>query len=101
MSTRRHNAEGMREQQLRELRQLEIIPGKYYRPRRRKLLSIEEQEKIIEAVRRPLALLLYRLENHSALTGLLAVARVPRLSAPHVHWCRWHQACSRVYKVLD
>ena len=41
--------EGMGEQQLRDLRRQELVPGKYYRPRRRKHLTIEEQEQILNA----------------------------------------------------
>ena len=41
--------EGLSEQQLRDLRPQELVPGKYYRPRRRKHLSIEDQEQILNA----------------------------------------------------
>ena len=53
MSKSRHNVEGKSEQQLRQLRQKELVPGNYFRPRKRIELSVEELEQILEARKTP------------------------------------------------
>ena len=47
MSVASRNPQGLSEGKIKELNQKEMIPGPYYKPRRRREISLKEQDQIV------------------------------------------------------